>query len=233
MGGACSSRSDNENEPEVTCEGLCSAVESKLGLYKIEATKLETVLDEVCYENKAIDFQVLSDVFVRFEIPRSEFLSKESPFTVFYGGLVGNLEDDKCYVLCTSLPFCKGNLSEKKNILWRCLETTDKNNIYYNELIGVLKMLIVIPVKIIPEMIDYNDFQVIDKDLKTLLDSTEEDIDDYSKKYFPEKPQNGTTMHKHEFDEWFLKPEIEDLFSSKQHRKSFITYLNLKNEANQ
>lgn len=230
MGGMCSSRTGGENEAETTYEGLCAAVESKLGLYNIEITTFETVLDEVSYKKDAINFDTLSDVFVRFGVPRNEFLAADSLFRMFYSGLVGTIEEDKGFILSTSLPFCKGKMMDKKNVLWRCLMTTEKNYISYKELLELIKMLIVVPVKVIPEMVQENEGK-IDNSLQTLIEATEEELNDYAKQYFPEMPREGDMMHRYEFDEWLLRPESEGVFSPSHHRKSFIAYLNTKKAA--
>ena len=99
-------------------------------------------------------------------------MSNNSPFLVFYGGLIGTLEEDKGYILSTSLPFCKGDIFDKKSVLWRCLETTDKNYISYDELTGLIKMLIVIPTKVIPEMASKLQGAEISGNIKLLMAST-------------------------------------------------------------
>ena len=162
---------------------------------------------------------------------REEFLSKQSPFLLFYSGITGALEDDKNYVLCVSLPFCKGNMNDKKSVLWRSLETINKNYINYAELIGTIKMIIVMTIRVIPEMVCHDESQIVDKNLQALLDSNEIDINEYADRYSPRPPRNGNMFHKHEFDEWFNEDKMENIFSSKHHRRSFITYLNEKKAA--
>jgi len=228
MGGACSSRREGDNEAGTSYEGLCAAVESKLGLYKIDITEFEVVLDEVSYKKDAIDLDTLSDVFVRFGVLRSEFLSKDGPFIIFYNGLVGTIEEDKGFILSASLPFCKGKMLDKKNVLWRCLMTTEKNYIKWNELIELIKMMIVTTVKIIPEMVYDNEIGNIDTNIQTLIDATEEELNDYARQYFPGTPRDKNMVHRHEFDEWLLRPESDGVFSPTHHRKSFLAYLNTK-----
>jgi len=228
MGGLCSSKTGNENEMDITYERLCAAIEAKLELYNIEITEFETVLDEVSFKKDAIDLNTLSDVFIRFGVTRDEFLSKERPFNAFYSGLSGSIEEDKGYILSMSLPFCKGKLSDKKSVLWRCLMTTEKNYINYKDLLGVIKMLIVMSVKVIPEMVYDTEEKNMDKTLQLLMGATEPQIDTYSRMYFPSAPREGDKMHRHEFDEWLQKPESQGIFSPSHHRKAFITYLNNK-----
>lgn len=226
MGNMCSKRTASGTEAETTYEGLCSAVESKLGLYNIEITEFESVIDEVSYKKSAISINTLSDVFYRFGISREEFMAKENPFLVFYSGLIGTLEEDKGYILSTSLPFCKGKIFDKKSVLWRCLMTTEKNYINYKELLGLINMLIVVSVKVIPEIAVETEEKNIDQSLQMLIDATEADLDGYSKHYYPSAPREGDMMHRHEFDTWMAKFETEGIFSPKHHRKAFITYLN-------
>lgn len=228
MGNMCSKRTATGTEAGTTYEGLCSAVESKLGLHNIEITEFESVLDEVSYKKSAISINTLSDVFYRFGISREEFMAKENPFLIFYNGLVGTFEEDKGYILSTSLPFCKGKIFDKKSVLWGCLTTTEKNYINYKELLGLINMLIVVSVKVIPEIAVETEEKNIDQSLQMLIDATEEDVDYYSKFYYPNSPREGDAMHRHEFDNWFVKPETEGIFSPKRHRKAFLTYLNSK-----
>ena len=227
----CGSNPREDHEENLNYENLCSIIEGKLGLSKIQIKDFESVLEEVSYKKRAIDYQTLAEAFIRFEIPKEDFLSPESPFLAFYGGLIGTLEEDKDYILSTSLPFCKGELFDKKSVLWRCLETTEKNYINYEELIELIKMLIIIPTKVIPEMASKleSDRQILDKNLKLLIDSTEEEINDYARQYLPSVPRNVKLMHRHEFDAWLNHPELQNIFSPSQHRRSLLTYLGLKN----
>eukprot|EP00826_Nyctotherus_ovalis_P047368 TRINITY_DN5441_c0_g1_i4.p1 TRINITY_DN5441_c0_g1~~TRINITY_DN5441_c0_g1_i4.p1 ORF type:complete len:235 (+),score=81.98 TRINITY_DN5441_c0_g1_i4:156-860(+) len=227
MGGMCSSRTGGEGEAGTTYEGLCAAVESKLGLYNIEITDFESVLDEVSYKKDAIDFELLSDVFVRFGVTRDVFLAQHSIFREFYSGLVGTIEEDKGYVLSSSLHFCKGKIFDKKSVLWRCLMTTEKNYISYKELLDVIKMLVAVSAKYIPEIASSAESSV-DPTMQMLLDATEPELDEYARQYFPRPPREGDKMHRYEFDEWLLRPESEGIFSSSHHRRSFVSYLNAK-----
>lgn len=228
MGGTCSSKTNSESEAETTYEGLCAAVEKKLGLHNIEITEFEAVLDEVSYKKKAIDVDILSDVFVRFGVERDEFLAREGPFLGFYGGLVGTVEEDRAFVLSTSLFFCKGKVSEKKNVLWRCLMTTEKDYISYKELLELTMMLIVVPTKIIPEVVRGTEKKTTNKTLQMLIDATEADLREYAKRYFPEVPREKGKMHRHEFDGWLARPEMGDVFSPKRHRKALVEFLNAR-----
>eukprot|EP00826_Nyctotherus_ovalis_P007405 TRINITY_DN11846_c0_g1_i10.p1 TRINITY_DN11846_c0_g1~~TRINITY_DN11846_c0_g1_i10.p1 ORF type:complete len:240 (+),score=70.02 TRINITY_DN11846_c0_g1_i10:93-812(+) len=224
----CSSTGREDHEEDLNYENMCSITEAKLGLSKIQIKDLESVLEEVSYRKRAIDFQTLAEVFLRFEVPKEEFLSDNSPFTVLYSGLIGTLEEDKGYILSTSLPFCKGELFDKKSVLWRCLETVQKNYISYEELVDLIKMLIIIPTKVIPEMASRADVGVMDKNIQLLIGTTEEEINDYAKQYLPPIPRNVKLIHRHEFDAWLKRPEISKLFVPSHHRRALLTYLNLK-----
>jgi len=224
----CSTTGREDHEEDLNYENLCCIVESKLGLSKIQIKDLESVLEEISYKKRAIDFQTLADVFLKFDVPKKEFLAEDNLFTVLYSGLIGTLEEDKGYILSTSLPFCKGELFDKKSVLWRCLETVQKNFISYEELVDLIKMLIIIPTKVIPEMASKGNVGVMDRNLKLLINATEEEINDYAKQYLPEVPRNVKFIHRHEFDTWLASDRASRLFVSSHHRKALLTYLNLK-----
>eukprot|EP00826_Nyctotherus_ovalis_P047369 TRINITY_DN5441_c0_g1_i9.p1 TRINITY_DN5441_c0_g1~~TRINITY_DN5441_c0_g1_i9.p1 ORF type:complete len:112 (+),score=42.51 TRINITY_DN5441_c0_g1_i9:66-401(+) len=96
----------------------------------------------------------------------------------------------------------------------------------YKELLGLIKMLIVMPAKVIPEMVGETEEKNMDKTIQMLLDATEAEVDGYAKTYFPNTPREGDMIHIHEVDEWLQKPEVAGIFSPSHHRKAFVAYLN-------
>ena len=106
MGGSCASvcasGSHEDHEYDIHYENMCANIENKLGLGRIEIKDLEEKLEAISYKSSKIEFEDLADIFIKFGIPRNEFLSENSIFIDFYNGLIGTIEEDKGYILCHS-----------------------------------------------------------------------------------------------------------------------------------
>ena len=228
MCGVCVPCQRNSNGAVLSCEKQCKDIEERLALEKIEIKDLENMIEELSYTKNSLNYNELSELFTKFGISKEEFLAEKSLFKTFYGRLPGHIAEDKGYILSTSLPFCKGDIFDKKCVLWRCLETTEKDFINHNELIDLIKMLIVMQMKGIPAIAAKQEEKIIDKNMKLLVESTEEDINAYATQYFPLSPRSGTRMHRHEFDSWISRPIIQNIFTPEYHRREFICHINDK-----
>lgn len=228
MGNICSGSHNEEGEANFTYEGQCTAVECKLGLRDVQIKDFEAVLEEIAYKRGKIDYDGLAEVFERFGIKKKDFNAAQGPFLSLYNGFIGSLEEDKGYILSTTLSFCKGDLADKKHVLWRCLETTEKNYVNFVELLGLVKMIVAIATKIIPEIVVRNDTGSQDAAMRKLLNASEDDVSTYAARYFPKQPRDKTMMHRHEFDEWLKRTDVQKIFSTSHHRQAFLTYLNAK-----
>eukprot|EP00826_Nyctotherus_ovalis_P001430 TRINITY_DN10223_c0_g1_i4.p1 TRINITY_DN10223_c0_g1~~TRINITY_DN10223_c0_g1_i4.p1 ORF type:complete len:261 (-),score=66.40 TRINITY_DN10223_c0_g1_i4:150-932(-) len=227
MGNICSKSQNEESEDDLTYtyEIQCTEMEDKLHLKDVHIEDFEATLEVIAYKKGRIDYDGLAEVFERFYVKKEDFNAPQKPFLSLYNGLIGSLEEDKSYVLSITLPFCKGTLADKKHVLWRCLETTEKNYINYVELLGLIKMIATIAIKIIPEIVVRNDTGNKDTAIRKLLNASEDDLSDYTTRYFPKYSRGKTMMHKYEFDEWLEQTDARKIFSTSNHRQTFLAYL--------
>lgn len=208
-------------------EVLCNIIENKLILHCLEIKQFETTLDEVTYtEQQTFDFSMLASIFDKYGVNKKEFLETNSPYLKFFSGITGILEDDKDYVLSSCLPYSKGSALEKREVMWRCLVVNNKNYVIYDELCELIQMLIIIPVKLIPEIVIQKfPEESEDPELKQLAECQEKQIIEYGQQYYPAQPKNTGYIHKHEFDNWLTPEMIWQLFSPSLHRERMLKFL--------
>jgi hypothetical protein len=208
-------------------EAACGAMETRLKLPQCMIKELEAMVNEAHFKNSSFNMQILAQVFTRFGVSEAEFLQPDSLFQSFYA----DLDDDPSnsggnvkFVLASSLPFCAGELEDKKTLLWSCLLPDENSFVQYTNAVDLLSMFVVLSTKTIPEMVLKSDPQA-DPNIVALIDCSDDLLQAYIAEMLPQSPREGPLMHRHEFDMWVNTLGAAKMFSSAYHRRSLLEFL--------
>jgi len=240
-----------DNEPGVSTLPLyelqCQAAEKKLIFATLDLKTIDHEFTELEYKSNTFGVTEVALFYEKYGVSHELFFNNDSVWKYFLSELADD-NSNREYVIVSALPFVKGSISEKKEMLWTVLEPKN-NTIYCSQLRKIIRMMIVLCVKTIPEivMMNFTKFgQKPDEKIKLFIESSEVLIKNYAMRYYPEEARktiseadtqtnsNGerkswikqkTVLHRHEFDLWLAQISSVDLFNPQHHREQFLKIL--------
>ena len=228
MGATCS-RND-----EKKFENQCKEAETKVVLPTLDIRKIVEEIDQVECEMKVFDMKGIINVYAKHGVPEADFNKKDGVFQTYFTVLESAINVRQGFI-AAMLPVCKGSFADKKDILWHEVLENDENQISYEQLIGMIHLVVILSAKTVPEIVRDDKTKQgneIDPDILKLINCDDEILVKYAIKYYPDKPKEGDIMHKHEYTTWMMKIDGAGLFSSEYHRKALLEFIDEQKKQN-
>jgi len=239
MGIDCAGNKEQESNNEVPYyELLCSNIEKRFIFYNMN---IKDLVAEVCRMEEAKQAFTGEDIIKiheRHGVTRKDFLREND----IYQDLFPDYNDcELCsqYFLTTAIPFCIGAISDKKEIVWRLLDP-QKKGVEQKMLKDIVRMIIVLSVKTIPEMV-LRDAKIKgdvmeDNDMILFLKSDDKALKEYVNTHYwnhlkqiqeENKASNSSSgfVSQYEYYLWMLKINEDKLLSSSGNRQQFLDFL--------
>lgn len=239
MGVLCTRNKEQEEISDAPYyEILCQNIEKRLIFSKLNIKELEAEIYSIEKSQGSFTSEDVIKVHERHGVTRKEFLRENG---VCLDLLPDYRDCELCgqYLLTTALPFCAGAIGDKKDILWHLLEP-QKQGVEQKVLKNVIRMVIVLSVKTIPEIVlrdvETRGDVVEDKDMVMLLESDDKTLKEYVKNYYWEflkqiqeenrgPDSSSSFVSRYEYDLWMLKINEDKLLSSSGNREVFLDYI--------
>ena len=208
-------------------EKLYSKAESNIILPTITITNLEYKVNEIAYTEKKFGSKQIAKVFGKFGVMEETFRDINGPFMILFDNIEKSA-NCKTQFLFTCLPFCKGTISEKSEIIWLYIEEAKEGTVTAKSLINFISMITKLSTSIIGKLLIKNeDIKDPDSETKALIEAKDEDIENYATDFV--KNKFAINIYKpitqENFESIIIKSGNEDFFSSSYHRKRFLNFL--------
>lgn len=205
-------------------EQNCTKIEKMLILPQIQIIKFEDAINAITFTNGGFGKSQIEELFKQLIEPGQIFTKEiKNMINDLFEDILSMEEIDPVpFLLTSSLTFCKGSSLEKKEVLFRNLESHQRNYVDVKSINDtILIMLSTCVNKIVG--ITIGNTTVNDENL-IKLNGNPELIEEYSKRYYADDAK--TMLHRHEFENWFASLNPEEFFSSAYHRAAFLKLLN-------
>lgn len=239
MGMQCTRDKDQEVKPELPYyEVLCSEMEKRLIFPSLNIKELEAEVNAIKETQGRFTGKDIIQVYEKHGVPQKNFLA---PGSIYQELLPDYNECDlgSQYLLSTALPFCQGNLSDKKDILWKLLQP-QKEGVNRMVLKDIVRMIIVLCVKTIPEIalkdIEKRGNIVEDNDMILLIKSDDSSVKQYAENSYLKglkdireghgvQNEQSLFVTRYEYDFWLVKINGDKLLTSSGNRQAFLAYI--------
>ena len=183
MGIECSRDKDKEKSLELfNYQNSCAEIEKRLILPNLTIRELKSEIQAIKRSKGCFTLNGILEIYEKHGVARGDFMAPDSIYQDFLPDY-NDCDQFEQYLLSTALPFSKGTINEKKEVLWDILK--DQNQVVAKKILeSIVDMMIALVVKTIPEIVikeyDRKFQEITDKNLIMLVKCENEYVEKYA-----------------------------------------------------
>lgn len=215
------------NTEQPIYETLCSSIENELIFHNINIMDLVHKIKEVEGNKRYFFAEDVLKVFELYGVSEKEFLAPTSVYKEIMPELTV-CNTCKQYLLLTALPFCKGAIGEKKEVLWRLLGP-DNKGLSVELLKNAINMIANTSIRKIAEITinKYSDINEIKEDTEFIQLLQNNCIEEYTDYCYLKELEDEQYINRYEYDLWMLKISADKMLNSIGNRERFLLFTKL------